>query len=119
MSTFKQREEVSREPDAMSDSYEFVKVDPDDFIAFLHSPSIARMWNIEKSPIEWYLEDRFPEYRWSVSGLSIYKSNSECISRSEFQKWVQKFETTLLNFTPGYNISTAEVRKILKGILGK
>ena len=125
MDKFKKREEVNRDPDAMAHAYEFVKVDADEFISFIEAHDADKLWSIEKSPLETYLENIFPEHHWSVTGDAIYKSlrvpaaSDNVISRSELQKWVARVEAKMLAKPARTLLTTTDFRKILREILGK
>lgn len=139
MTKFKVREDANKSPDTMGDTYEFIKLDLDAFIAFVDAmPDDAKI-NRDTGPTEMFLNETRPGFHWSVVPGRIYFTSDapyrddqkEILTEdrviildphpncfSETQKWVNKIEDAVMNH-PEQNLTKAEVRALIKKFVGK
>jgi hypothetical protein len=75
MTTFKVREETNIRPDLMGDTYEFVKLSLDDFIAFVER--LDRPVHRDVGPTELFLNETRPDHHWYVVSDRIYFTSNE------------------------------------------
>lgn len=68
--SFKVREEANKTPDTMGDTYEFVKLNIDDFIAFVDNLDSIVHRNV--GPVAMFLNSTRPDHNWHVTPGRIY-----------------------------------------------
>lgn len=81
--SFKVREEANKTPDTMGDTYEFVKLNIDDFIEFVDSLDTIVHRNV--GPVEMFLNNTRPDHNWHVTPGRIYFTSNDIYPEDAYE----------------------------------
>lgn len=92
--SFKVREEANKNPDFMGDTYEFVKLNIDEFIEYIDALETDVHRNV--GPVEMFLNHTRPDNHWYVTPSRIYFTSNTPQSEDSVIETITEAKTVTL-----------------------